>query len=86
MIRIFEGNFKVTYQLVFSIMIKVSKIDEQVGKGKQVGGSTNSAGTQDNPMVLDGDPQSSKVAEEEDLDIKLEMQLEEKENTLYLKE
>ena len=29
--------------------------------------------TQDNPMVLDGDPQSSKVDEEEDLDFKLEM-------------
>jgi hypothetical protein len=34
MIRIFEGNFKVMYQLVFGINIRVLKVDEQVGKGK----------------------------------------------------
>jgi hypothetical protein len=34
MVRIFEGNFKVMYQLVFSIKIMVSKLDEDVGKGK----------------------------------------------------
>jgi hypothetical protein len=34
MIRIFEGNFKVMYQLVFSIKFMVSKLDEDVGKGK----------------------------------------------------
>ena len=28
MIRIFEGNFKVMYQLVFSIKIIVSEVDE----------------------------------------------------------
>ena len=81
MIRIFEGNFKVMYQLVFSIKITVSKLDEDVGKGKQVEVSTNSAGTQVNPIVLDGDRQSSKFPKEEDVDIELEMQLEEKENT-----
>jgi hypothetical protein len=35
--------------------------------------STNSAGTQVNPIVLDGDPQSSKFPKEEDVDIELEM-------------
>jgi len=73
MIRIFEGNFKVMYQLVFSIMFMVSKEDEQVRKEKYVEGSTNSAGTQANPIVLDGDPQSSKVSQEKDVDIELEM-------------
>ena len=81
MIRIFEGNFKLMYQLVFSVKITVSKLDEDVGKGKQVEVSTNSAGTQVNPIVLDGDPQSSKFPKEEDVDIELEMQLEEKEKT-----
>ena len=73
MIRIFEGNLKVMYQLVFSIMIIVSKLDEQVGKGKQVEGSTNLARTQANPIVLDGDPHSSKVAQEENVNNELEM-------------
>jgi hypothetical protein len=73
MIRIFEGNFKVMYQLVFSIKFMVSKEDEQVGKEKYIEGSTNSARTQANPIVLDGDPQSSKVAQEKDVDIELEM-------------
>jgi hypothetical protein len=73
MIRIFEGNFKVMYQLVFSIMFMVSKEDEQVRKEKYVEGSTKSAGTQANPIVLDGDPQSSKVSQEKDVDIELEM-------------
>jgi hypothetical protein len=35
--------------------------------------STNSAGTQVNPIVLDGDRQSSKFPKEEDVDIELEM-------------
>jgi len=34
MIRIFESNFNVMYQLVFRIKIRVSKVDEEVGKGK----------------------------------------------------
>jgi hypothetical protein len=73
MIRIFEGNFKVMYQLVFSIKFTLSKEDEQVRKEKYVEGSTNSVGTQANTIVLDGDPQSSKVAQEKDVDIELEM-------------
>jgi hypothetical protein len=51
---------------VFGIRISVSQVSKEIGKGKQEEGSYGSIRTCANPIVLHANPNSSRVAQDED--------------------